>query len=328
MKITFKNNITFVVLAISFLVNLNIANSEELGPDSATEISEYSEQLEDIKSKLKLENGQIYNLTELPLSEEVKKSFYSLSTEEQNLFYQNRVNILKPIIQGLDGGKKKQFIGKLLVFKNRILKITKKQNEIDLENESMTLGKEKLQELVDLIDAALWDGCVVLSKVNQKGKSISLTATLGGGFKKTGKILGLSLGVGYYKDIQSGKTIIEFFFTKDSFRKAHTYALPSFVGVRVNWLSWRNSTGVFDNIIQGKGYSFPLWLPKLYVSPNEIHIASRFGIDLVDLLIPMQTAAQFYEINWSKKVYLKDLVNKNRCLELYKQAKGNFYGTH
>lgn len=101
MKITFKNNITFVVLAISFLVKLNIANSEELGPDSATEISEYSEQLEDIKSKLKLENGQIYNLTELPLSEEVKKSFYSLSNEEQNLFYQNRVNILKLEIIGI-----------------------------------------------------------------------------------------------------------------------------------------------------------------------------------------------------------------------------------
>lgn len=316
---------SFLLIIFTFFVYANLSYAEVVEQDDRVSIGLYSEMSNEEHSKLVLETGQVYKLSETPKNLEIREKFLNMKNEDKEQFYANRIKIMKPIVQGLEGKKKTQFIGKLIIFKNKILRINKQDNSSNIILGAEKMGRDKIQQLVDLLDSALWEGCLALAKVNEKGKSISITITLGAGFKKIGKLFGFSLGIGFYEDIQTGKRIVDFFYTKDSFDKAHTYALPSFVGVRVNWMNWRNSLGVANGEINGKGYSFPLWLPKLYVSPSEIQIASRFGIDILDLLIPFQTAAQFYEVNWVKKSFQPDINNK--CEKFYTKLKGNNYET-
>lgn len=318
-----KKNDLFSILIVFFSLTLWVYSgyAQTVDTDQEVEVFQIDNQNNDYKTKISINDTSEYKLKYLPDSPELLEKFQSLSQQEQDAFYQKRYEILKPIILGLDTKNKKYLIGKVLVIKNKLVRVFKKKSEIKDLGEVDNLAKDKIQEFVDKIDLLLWDSSLVLANANQKGKSIALTTMFGAGVKDSGYIFGLSIGIGLYKDLASGKTKVEFFYTKDKFSKAHSYALPTFIGIRVNWLSLRNSTDfarMFTEV-KGKGYSLPLWLPKVYLSPSSFEIASRFGVDLFDLLVPMQTAAQYYEVEWKRHSFQK---NFSSCARFYMGSGG------
>ena len=320
----FMNN--FILIIITFLIILsmkqNLLHAEILSFDQEVNAEPYQE-TENEFHKVTLSNNSTYLLSVLPKSNVLADQFRSMSAAEQASFYENRLKIIRPILEGLSTQKKKQFLGKMIVFQDRILRVFKKSKEtfssIELSNQE--IGKAEIQRLIEKLDETLWESCMVLAKVNQKGKSISLSILLGAGVLKKGKLLGASLGIGFFQDINTGKRYLEFFYTKDYFDKAYTYALPTFIGVKVNWLNWRYKPEKSDINNIGKGYSFPMWFPKLFTSPNEFQMTSKFGIDFVDLIIPFQTIAQFYETSWKRHVFRTNLNFKklNLCNKFYIQ---------
>ncbi len=262
------------------------------------------------------ESGQRYKISPLPTDPEMLAEFNSLSRAEMEQFYKRRNSILAGIIEKMDKEGQSKFLGRYAVLKGRVIKFFKRDKSPNIklnDNEQLVeLGKEELQELIKKVEAELWRSSRLISDVNVKGQSLALNGAIGMGLKKTGLMLNWALGIGYFRNEQTGDSYLEFFVIQERFHKAFTYALPSYAGVKVGWLNWRNEKQVERfGTARGVGINMPTALPYIFRSPGEFALATGMGVDALDLIVPMQSFAQTYMTKWRRSHFRINFKSKD-----------------
>jgi hypothetical protein len=278
------------------------------------------------------ESGTRYKISPLPTDPELLAEFNTLSRAEMEQFYKRRNSILASIIEKMDKEGQSKFLGRYAVVKGRVIKFFKRDKtqgpSLKDTEQLVEIGKEELQELVRKVEAELWRSCKLISDVNVKGRSLALNGAVGLGVKKTGMILNWAFGIGYFKNEQTGDSYLEFFAIQERFHKAFTYALPSYAGVKVSWLNWRNEKDIERfGTARGTGINMPTALPYIFRSPNEFSLATGMGIDAVDLIVPMQSFAQTYMTKWKRSHFRINFKSKDpvrMCRRFYAPSSSSY----
>lgn len=315
----------FILILLTSLVR-----AQDIQADSVEVFS--PEKLIITNSSITLTSGRVYKLMTAPLDQETESLFNQLSGYEQQKFFFFRNKMISTIISRIDSDKRNRFIGKMIIVKDKAVSFFTKRSMVSDFNAEVTdaedvidkikLGQEQLQNFVTKMDVLLWKNCITLGRRNSSGASVALHGNLGLGVLKIGKLFNYSLGMGYQYNIETGKQYLEFFMMREKFKHAYTFAAPVFMGLRVNWLSIRNDDCKIVSTKKGEAHIFPLWLPKLYFSNDEFQIVNKWGVDLLDLVVLGQTAAQYYETEWEKKSFRVNIgtrkdSNSLRCLKHY-----------
>lgn len=275
------------------------------------------------------ESGARYKISPLPSDPESLAEFNALSSAEKKKYYIRRNSILASIIEKMDKEGQTRFLGRYAVISGRVIKFFKRDKSPNVKlndtQQLVEIGKEQLQELIQKIESELWKSCRLISDVNVKGRlSLAVNGAIGMGLKQKGLILNWAFGVGYFRNEQTGDSYIEFFAIEERFHKAITYALPSYLGVKVSWLNWRNEKTIErTGSARGEGINMPAALPYIFRSKNEFSLATGVGVDAVDLIVPMQSFAQTYMTKWHRMYFRINFESKNpvyTCRKFYLSA--------
>lgn len=323
----FRFKLFIACVLIQFSLTSFAQTSEESNPAYEVSIENIENFVEPkyTPDQVIMPSGRTFILQSEPSGEAQIETYNQLSDADKTIFFQNRNKIIGSILSKIDSDKKMNLLGKMIILKDKLvsyklkLRGAKNTTEQNAELDKMKLGQEQVQKIVSVIDSKLWDQAKVVAKVNAKGKQFAVNGNFGFGIFKKGRLLNWSLGIGYYYNEETQKRYLEFFAVQEKFVEATTYAAPAFLGVRINWINWRNEDPNNLSVNEGKGTYLPAALPNIYINPNELQILSGLGIDFLDFVVPMQTFAQSYEVTWKRysKRYDINYSGKNLCSSLF-----------
>lgn len=284
------------------------------------------------KTRMTTSRGVIYTLRELPSDEAVKSEFLTLSPEAQEIFFKRRNSIIQGIIEKVDREKSTKMLGRFTSIRGKVIKfkdkIFGKTNQNVEDNGEIVnyqeLGSKEIQNLVTTLENELFKSARLIANQDVRGRSLALNIGLGFGLKSFGALLNFSLGIGYFENIQTGQKYIELFLISEKFNKALSFAAPVFAGAKVAWITMRNDKlNEQSGKTIGSSLTLPMAIPSIYRNQAELSISSNIGLDLLDVVIPMQTLAQSYNTTWKRwhyRIYLSSDRPTNACAKKYTQA--------
>lgn len=279
-------------------------------------------------------DNRVYKIQHLPEDPALLADFLALSAKEKEQYYQRRNSILKGLIEKMDREKSINFLGRYITYKGKVMKlanrvvnfVTRRASTVNSTVEEpadyFKIGVQQIQELITKLEIELWKSSALIAEVNTPGRSIGLNGAIGLGIRKKGGMLNWALGIGYFENKELKKNYVEFYLIQEKFAEAFTYAAPSYLGLRIAWLNWRNEkTMEISGNVYGEGRNMPAALPYMYRSKNEFSMVSGVGLDALDLVVPMQTFAQAYKTTWHRRhfrIYFNSRRSKLECSTFYK----------